>query len=160
MAVALQEAVEYTPTFWREVGVGSVRRTREHIFVDGKDVKGKRFRAYAPAKAGQESYISKKLAGKLPRTATNLVSSKVNLINTSDFMRDLQIIGSPTRKGVIIGWPAEGGKVRVANDTGREVSTSRDPIPLSVRKWIDREIDKHTRRVFAKRKDKNYKIGK
>lgn len=155
----LQDAVKFTPAFWQNIGSQSVKKTREHIFIQGKDVIGKKFTSYSTT-GGEKSYINRKLAGKLPRTATNLVSKKVNLINTSDFMRDLQIIGSPTQKRVIIGWPAEGGKVRAANDTGRPVSTSSNPLPPTVLKWISSQVKTKITSVFKKRKNKKYRIGK
>ena len=139
--------------FFRKVAPNVRDRYREHIFGKGKDVFGKGFKNYTT------KYGQRKRANKFKRQASQYANSTAPVL-TSDFLRDYGLVRMSS-DGFQLGWTSFGARVKHLADKGRVVTSSKQPLPEPVIKYIMKEaktyIGKHK---LPKSKTTRYKIGK
>ena len=122
---------------------------REHIFGKAKDVHGKPFKSYS------QDYGKAKRSGKLKRQATKYANSKAPVL-TGDTMRDFKVLN--IGHGFKLGWTSFGGTVLRLEKMGRELSTSRQPLPENILDYLDKQIDKNIKKALGKSKTVHLKI--
>ena len=145
--------------FFRKVAPNVRDRYREHIFGKARDVFDKPFKDYKKNKEGISIYGQRKRANKFKRQASQYANSTAPVL-TSDFLRDYGLIRMSS-DGFQLGWTSFGARVKHLADRGRVVTSSKQPLPEPVIKYIMKEakpyIDKHK---LPKSKTTRFKIGK
>ena len=120
--------------FFRELAQNVVNMYRNHIFDKGLDYKGKKFKKYST------EYTKAKRTGTLFRQDSNY-KNKTSPVLTGDLLRDFKVIGNPNSDGFSFGTVSHGGKVIGLGKLGRDISTSKTPIPSNIAKFIVEEAD-------------------
>ena len=128
--------------FFRKLGIAVVKKYRQHIFDGGKDVTGKKFKKYTSA------YSKAKRAGDLRRQDGASKNSRAPWVS-GDLKNDLQF-QSPTKNSVKVGWAKEGGKIKYLSKLNRKVTTSSQPLPKGIIRYIMNEA-----KTTVKKKIKN-----
>ena len=128
--------------FFFKYGPDLVACFRKHIFMDGKDVWGKKFKGYS------QEYGEAKRTGNLFRQATEFKDSKAPVL-TSDLMRDwiMRSIGS---SGFKFGTMAHGGRVEHLAKMGRVISAKNKPIPTDCEKKFIANADLYVKKELGK----------
>ena len=140
-------------TFFLRVGPNARDRYRKHIFQDGKDVFGKPFKSYT------SKYGQRKRANKFKRQASQYANSTAPVL-TSDFLRDYSLIRMSSG-GFQLGWTSFGARVKHLADKGRYVTTTKQPLPEPVIKYIMKEAKRYIgKHKLPKSKTTRFKIGK
>ena len=155
MAKELKDIPTFTRQFWKGLGDEVADRIRVHTTKDGKDVEGRKFRAYST------QYKNRKASGKFRRQSSR--SSKVDLQLTGDMMRNLQTRGF-SKDNVIIGWSgANASKVEWnAQMKNRVITSNVRPVSKGIERFILSEVSRFIRKNAkeATKKPINIKIGK
>ena len=60
---------------------------------------------------------------------------------TTDLLRDFTLI-SAGKGGFQVGWASQGAKIKWLAKVGRELTTSRQPFPEELNKYMEREVFK------------------
>ena len=120
--------------FFRRLGANVRDRYREHIFGKAIDVHGRTFKGYS------DTYGTRKRANKFKRQASNYANSKAPVL-TTDLLRDFTLI-SAGKGGFQVGWASQGAKIKWLAKVGRELTTSRQPFPEKLNKYMEREVFK------------------
>ncbi len=131
--------------FYIKHGPDLVACFRKHIFMDAKDVYGKKFKSYS------KEYGQAKKTGGMKRQASEFKNSNAPVL-TSDLLRDwtMRSIGS---SGFKFGTLAHGGKVESLAKLGRVISSKDKPIPdgcgrkfmLSADRWVRKSLKNITK---------------
>ena len=119
--------------FFRELAQNVVNMYRNHIFDKGLDVKGKKFKSYS------KEYGESKRAKKFKRQA-NEFANKTSPVLTGDLFRDFKL-KRIKGDGFSFGTVSHGGKVIGLGKLGRDISTSKTPIPSNIAKFIVKEAE-------------------
>jgi hypothetical protein len=155
MAKELKDIPTFTRQFWKGLGDEVADRIRVHTTKDGKDVEGRKFRAYST------QYKNRKASGKFRRQSSR--SSKVDLQLTGDMMRNLQTRGF-SKDNVIIGWSGvNASKVEWnAQMKNRVITSNVRPVSKGIERFILSEVSRFIRKNAkeATKKPINIKIGK
>jgi len=128
--------------FFFKHGPDLVACFRKHIFMDGKDVFGKKFKGYS------KKYGEAKRTGNLFRQATEFKNSTAPIL-TSDLLGDwkMRSIGS---SGFKFGTMVHGGKVKHLEKLGRVISTDNKPIPDGCKKKFMASADRYVKKELSK----------
>ncbi len=129
--------------FFSTVGVEVVNRYRKHIFDEGKDIDGKKFKSYS------KEYSSRKRANKFKRQDSNF-SNTTSPVLTGDLFRDFKLIGTPNNKGFKFGTVSHGGKVEALKKLGRNLYKGNKVLPTGVSRYLEKEAKKYTDRKLKK----------
>ena len=119
--------------FFRELASNVVNMYRNHTFDKGLDVKGKKFKSYS------KEYGESKRAKKFKRQA-NEFANKTSPVLTGDLFRDFKL-KRIKGDGFSFGTVSHGGKVIGLGKLGRDISTSKTPIPSNIAKFIVKEAE-------------------
>ena len=138
--------------FFLKVGPNVRDRYRDHIFKKALDVFGKPFKAYT------SKYGERKRANKFKRQASQYANSKAPVL-TSDLLRDYSLIKTASR-GFQIGWASLGARVEGLKKMGRVLTSSRQPLPDGVIKYLHNEAHSYIKKRLGPNKTTTYKIGK
>ena len=133
--------------FFSTVGVEVVNRYRKHIFDEGKDIDGKKFKSYS------DEYGSRKRAKKYKRQA-NAFANTTSPVLTGDLFRDFKLIGMPNDKGFSFGTVSHGGKVEALKKLGRNLYRDNKVLPTPVVKYFEKEMKKYGDKQLKKNKGK------
>ena len=123
----------------------------KHIFDNGKDIFGRKFKGYT------QDYGQKKRANEFRRQSTAF-KNKTSPVLTGDFMNDCKPYSTNNSFGVI--WAAFGSRVKHLADRNRKVTTKAQPFPESILRMINIDINKEVKRKLPKSKTIRIKIGK
>ena len=123
----------------------------KHIFENGKDIFGRKFKGYT------QDYGQKKRADSFPRQESAF-ARKTSPVLTGDFMNDCKPYSTNNSFGVI--WAAFGSRVKHLADRDRKVTTKAQPFPESILRMINIDINKEVKRKLPKSKTIRIKIGK
>ena len=138
--------------FFLKVGPNVRDRYRDHIFKKALDVFGKPFKAYT------SKYGERKRANKFKRQASDYASSNAPVL-TSDLLIDYSLIKTASR-GFQIGWASLGARVEGLKKMGRVLTSSRQPLPDGVIKYLHNEAHSYIKKRLGPNKTTTYKIGK
>ena len=138
--------------FFLKVGPNVRDRYRDHIFKKALDVFGKPFKAYT------SKYGERKRANKFKRQASDYASSNAPVL-TSDLLIDYSLIKTASR-GFQIGWASVGARVEGLKKMGRVLTSSRQPLPDGVIKYLHNEAHSYIKKRLGPNKTTTYKIGK
>ena len=138
--------------FFLRIGPNVRDRYRDHIFNKALDVFGKPFKAYT-SKYGQN-----KRANKFKRQASQYSNSNAPVL-TSDLLRDYSLIKTASR-GFQIGWASLGARVEGLKKMGRVLTSSRQPLPDGVIKYLHNEAHSYIKKKLGPNKTTTYKIGR
>ena len=138
--------------FFLKVGPNVRDRYRDHIFKKALDVFGKPFKAYT------SKYGERKRANKFKRQASDYASSNAPVL-TSDLLIDYSLIKTASR-GFQIGWASLGARVEGLKKMGRVLTSSRQPLPDGVIKYLHNEAHGYIKKRLGPNKTTTYKIGR
>ena len=138
--------------FFLKVGPNVRDRYRDHIFKKALDVFGKPFKAYT------SKYGERKRANKFKRQASQYAGTNAPVL-TSDLLRDYSLIKTASR-GFQIGWASLGARVEGLKKMGRVFTSSRQPLPDGVIKYLHNEAHSYIKKRLGPNKTTTYKIGK
>ena len=138
--------------FFLRVGPNVRDRYREHIFKKALDVFGKPFKAYT------SKYGERKKANKFKRQASQYAGTKAPVL-TSDLLRDYSLIKTAS-DGFQIGWSISGGKIEGLKKMGRVLTSSRQPLPDGVIKYLSTEAHSYIKKKLGPNKTTIHKIGR
>lgn len=162
--------------FFTKVGANARDRYREHIFGKAKDVYGKKFKGYSTygskwvtmnvkkehkknAPKGGYSYRDAKQKDLLFRQDSDSAKTTAPFLS-GDFLEDFSLI-KVSSTGFQLGWSIFGARVKHLADKGRYVTTTKQPLPEPVIKYIMKEAKRHIKKhKLMKSKTTRYKIGK
>ena len=153
-----------------------LKKYKDHIFIDAKDVKGTPFKGYSTKgskwvtmkvkkefrnNAPEEGYSYKqaKEGNMFKRQDSKFSGSKAPVL-TGDLLGDLNIIGSATSKGFKMGWNVWGAKVKWLEDMGRVLTSKEKAIPTSVATYLQVQGDRYINKRLGKNKTTRHKVGK
>ena len=139
-------------TFFLRIGPNVRDRYRKHIFQDAKDVFGKPFKAY------KSKYGQNKRANKFKRQASQYANSKAPVL-TSDLLRDYSLIKTAS-DGFQIGWASLGSRVEGLKKMGRVLTSSRQPLPDGVIKYLSTEAHSYIKKKLGPSKTTTHRIGR
>ena len=162
--------------FWSKVGVDIVNKYRKHIFDQGKDIDGRKFKPYSTKgskwvtinvqkkfkkSAPKEgySYSQAKKKKMFPRQS-NEHAGKTSPVLTGDLMRDFKLIkGSTSDKGFTFGTVSWGSKVEWLKGMKRNLYTGTKVLPTPIKKYFEKETKKYIDKKLKKKfKSKTYNI--
>ena len=138
--------------FFSTVGVEVVNRYRKHIFDEGKDIDGIKFKPYLNEQE-PNSYGKRKRAKKFKRQA-NAFANTTSPVLTGDLYRDFKLIGMPNDKGFSFGTVSHGGKVEALKKLGRNLYRGNKVLPTPVVKYFEKEMKKYGDKQLKKNKGK------
>jgi len=171
--------------FFRKVAPKIRDRYREYIFgadasgnfsKQSRDVYGKKYEGYSTygsfwvtmnvkkkhkknAPKSGYSYKQAKESNLFPRQSSGFKKS-TNPVLSGDFLRDYSLIRMSS-KGFQIGWTSFGARVKHLADKGRVVTSSKQPLPEPVIKYLMDEVSIYIKKhKLMKSKTTRYKIGK
>lgn len=127
--------------FFSKVGVEVVNRYRKHIFDNGKDIDGKKFKVYT-----SKEYSQRKRAKKFKRQA-NAFANTTSPVLTGDLFRDFKLIKT-SKGGFRFGTVAHGGKVKALKKLGRNLYRDTKVLPSKTSKYFLKEAKKYTEKKF------------
>jgi len=130
--------------FFSTVGVEVVNRYRKHIFDEGKDIDGKKFKSYS------DEYGSRKRGKKYKRQA-NAFANTTSPVLTGDLFRDFKLIGMPNDKGFSFGTVSHGGKVEALKKLGRNLYRGNKVLPTPVVKYFEKQMKKYGDKQLKKK---------
>ena len=154
-----------------------LKKYKDHIFIDAKDVKGTPFKGYSTKgskwvtmkvkkefrnNAPEEGYSYKQAKeGNMFKRQDSKYASKTSPVLTGDLMRDLAL-SKVTNTGFFIGWNVWGAKVISLNKQKRKITTKDKPLPDSVVRFMDKKLEKNIYKKHIKPncKTTKHKIGK
>ena len=139
-------------TFFRRIGPNVRDRYREHIFKKALDVFGKPFKAYT------SKYGQRKKANKFKRQASQYAGTKAPVL-TSDLLRDYSLIRMSS-DGFQIGWVTLGARVEGLKKMGRVLTSSRQPLPDGVIKYLSTEAHGYIKKKLGPSKTTTHRIGR
>ena len=139
-------------SFFIELAKDVVPMFRQHTFVDGKDVKGKKFKKYS------EAYGKAKRTGKMFRQDENFAKRRSPVL-TSDLLRDWTLRGT-SKTGFSFGTLAYGGRVNHLAKMGRVITSEANPVPKHIDKHIRAEANKYVQKRLNKIPDVKINIKK
>ena len=139
-------------TFFLRIGPNVRDRYREHIFKKALDVFGK------PSKAYTSKYGQRKKAGKFKRQASQYAGTKAPVL-TSDLLRDYSLIKTAS-DGFQIGWASLGSRVEGLKKMGRVLTSSRQPLPDGVIKYLSTEAHSYIKKKLGPSKTTTHRIGR
>ena len=139
-------------TFFRRIGPNVRDRYRDHIFKKALDVFGKPFKAYT------SKYGQRKKANKFKRQASQYAGTKAPVL-TSDLLRDYSLIRMSS-DGFQIGWVTLGARVEGLKKMGRVLTSSRQPLPDGVIKYLSTEAHSYIKKKLGPNKTTIHKIGR
>ena len=137
--------------FFRQLSKDIIPMYRKHIFLDEKDIDGKKFPGY------KEPYKTLKATNKLPRQDA-ASAGKVSPYLTGDLMRDFQLIKKPNNKGFSFGTPVYGGRVKKLAKNKRVISTNKKPLPDKIANFVMKSAVKYAFEEVLKKEIKGRKI--
>ena len=123
--------------FFRQLAKDVIPMYRRHIFIDEKDIEGKKFKPYKSA-----SYASRKKANKLPRQDAASAGSLAPYV-TGDLMRDFKLIKEPDSKGFSFGTTSYGGRVNNLSKKKRVISRDNKPLPDKISNFVMKSVGKY-----------------
>ena len=123
----------------------------KHIFDNGKDIFGRKFKGYT------QDYGQKKRANEFRRQSTAF-KNKTSPVLTGDFMNDCK--PSSTSASASVKWASFGARVNELDKMGRKVTDDRQPFPKNIIRMIDSRVDKEIKKQFPKNKKVVIKIQK
>ena len=123
----------------------------KHIFENGKDIFGRKFKGYT------QDYGQKKTADSFPRQESAF-ARKTSPVLTGDFRDDCK--PNHTKNSASIEWAAFGSRVNHLKNMGRLLTHDRQPLPRRIINMIDRKVGKEVEEQFPKDKKVVIKIGK
>ena len=138
--------------FFLKVGPNVRDRYREHIFKKALDVFGKPFKAYT------SKYGERKRANKFKGQASDYANSKAPVL-TQQLLNDYSLIKTASR-GFQIGWTTLGARVEGLKKMGRVLTSSKQPMPDGVIKYLHNEAHSYIKKRLGPNKTTTYKIGK
>ena len=138
--------------FFRQLAKDVIPMYRRHIFIDEKDIEGKKFKPYKSA-----SYASRKKANKLPRQDAASAGSLAPYV-TGDLMRDFKLIKEPDSKGFSFGTTSYGGRVKHLAENKRVISTNKKPLPDKIEKFVIKRAVKYIFEEVLKKEIKGKRI--
>ena len=139
-------------TFFLRIGPNVRDRYRDHIFKKALDVFGKPFKAYT------SKYGQRKKAGKFKRQASQYAGTKAPVL-TSDLLRDYSLIKTAS-DGFQIGWASLGSRVEGLKKMGRVLTSSRQPLPDGVIKYLSTEAHSYIKKKLGPSKTTTHRIGR
>ena len=154
MTKELKDIPTFTRQFWKGLGDEVADRIRVHTTKGGKDVEGRKFKAYTT------QYANRKADGKFRGQSS--YSKRVDLQLTGDMMKNLQTRGF-SKDNVIIGWSgADASKVEWNAEMGRTITSNVRPVSKGIERFILSEVSRFIRKNAkeATKKPINIKIGK
>jgi hypothetical protein len=129
-----------------------VSRYRKHIFFEGKDIDGKKFKKYS------KKYSQRKKANKFKRQSTQFKDSTSPVL-TSDLLRDFKMQKQPSSKGFTFGTTSWGVKVEALKKLGRNLYRGNKVLPTEVSRYFEKEAKKYTeKKLKLKFKGGTFKI--
>ena len=162
--------------FFLDEGPEIVAMYKTHIFTKAKDVYGKTFRGYstrgskwvtmnvkkehkkdAPKKG--YSYKQAKEGNMLKRQRSKYANSTAP-VASGDLLLDYGMIGSPKSTGFQLGWNIHGAKVEWLSDMGRVLTSSKQPLPRGVERYLDKQSSRYIKKKLGPDKTTRHKIGK
>tara|TARA_Y100000593_G_C4305778_1_gene335664 strand:+ start:1813 stop:2289 length:477 start_codon:yes stop_codon:yes gene_type:complete len=153
--------------FFRKISADVVMKYRKHIFdpagggAKAKMVNDRNYPDYKTTKGKNESlYKKRKQSGKIKVNGKpqDLKFAKHNApVLTGDLFKDYGF-QKLLSNGFSFGFKDEGAKVKRLNDSGRLLSTDRNPIPKSVEKFIMHEAGKYVEKELGKNKGGTFNI--
>ena len=138
--------------FFLKVGPNVRDRYRDHIFKKALDVFGKPFKAYT------SKYGERKRANKFKRQASQYAGTNAPVL-TSDLLRDYSLIKTASR-GFQIGWASLGARVEGLKKMGRVLTSSRQPLPDGVIKYLHNEAHSYIKKRLGPNKTTIHRIGR
>ena len=129
--------------FYKTVGVNVVNMYRKHIFDKGKDIDGKKFKAYT-----SKEYSDRKKANKFRRQSSAFANTTSPVL-TGDLYRDFKLVKT-SKKGFRFGTVSWGAKVEALKKLNRNLYTGRKVLPTHVSEYFDKEAKKYTERKMKK----------
>ena len=139
--------------FFFKYGPDVVSKFRKHIFMDAKDVYGKKFKGYS------SEYGKNKRANKYKRQASEFANSTAPIL-TSDLLRDWKMVKEPSSSGFSFGTVAHGGKVKSLERLGRVITTMSKPMPDHIMKFLENSAEKYIEaKIKREVKGGRYKIN-
>ena len=144
--------------FFLKVGPNVRDRYRDHIFKKALDVFDKPFKDYKKNKKGISVYGERKRANKFKRQASQYANSKAPVL-TSDLLRDYSLIKTASR-GFQIGWASLGARVEGLKKMGRVLTSSRQPLPDGVIKYLHNEAHSYIKKRLGPNKTTIHRIGR
>ena len=121
--------------FFFKYGPDVVAKFRKNIFMEAKDVYGKKFGNYST------EYGKNKRANKFKRQASEFSGSTAPVL-TSDLLRDWKMV-KLGHSGFSFGTVAHGGKVKGLERLGRVITTRSKPLPDHVHRFLDNSAEKY-----------------
>ena len=141
--------------FFLDVGPEVVRKYREHITKDAKDVYGKKFKPYR-----SKTYEQRKRANKFKRQQGEYADSTAPVLTGELMIVDFGLMRTPNRKGFQMGWAVQGAKVKSLDKQGRVLTAPDQPLPKDEIKFLDREAHKYIKKGLGKSKTTRHRIGR
>ena len=138
--------------FFLKVAPNVRDRYRDHIFKKALDVFGKPFKAYT------SKYGERKRANKFKGQASDYANSKAPVL-TQQLLNDYSLIKTASR-GFQIGWTTLGARVEGLKKMGRVLTSSKQPMPDGVIKYLHNEAHSYIKKRLGPNKTTTYKIGK
>ena len=160
--------------FMNKMAMKVRKRYVDHIFLQGKDVFGRKFKGYSTnvtkwasilARKNERKNIPKeglsygqaKKRGILQRQSRAFSDSTAPVL-TGDFMNDCKPFSTSNSFG--IKWAAFGARVEHLAKRNRKVTTKSQPFPEPILKMIGVDINKEVKRKLPKSKTIRVKLGK
>ena len=138
--------------FFDRVGLRVRDKYRKHIFAKARDVYGKAFKGYT------DPYKKMKSKGNNFRQDRTYANTHAPVF-TGDLLRDYGMIGTPSSTGFKIGWTSQGAKIKWLKKLGRVLTSSDQPLPKGIMRYIDAEVHRFIKNKVCKKKTTIHKIG-
>lgn len=123
----------------------------KHIFDNGKDVFGKKFKGYT------KTYGQRKKNNEF-RRQSSAFKNKTSPVLTGDFMNDCK--PSSTKFSASVKWASFGGRVKQLANFNRKVTDDKQPFPKKIINMINSKVDKAIKNKFPKNKKVVIKLKK
>ncbi|MBT7081854.1 MAG: hypothetical protein HN929_10370 [Chloroflexi bacterium] len=138
----IADIVDMPRSWWIKVGAEVSDEIIDHTKNKGLDVQGRKFKPLDP------EYAERKKSGDIRRVGAG--NGEANLYATGDMLSDLNTKRA-TSKSVTIGWGLFESKKVVGNaNNGRVITTRKRPLAKMVEKFLQKMIDKQTKRNIKK----------
>ena len=105
------------------------------------------------------SYKQAKEGNMLKRQRSKYANSTAP-VASGDLLLDYGMIGSPKSTGFQLGWNIHGAKVEWLSDMGRVLTSSKQPLPRGVERYLDKQSSRYIKKKLGPDKTTRHKIGK